>query len=946
MLSRLALFLLLCSVGAVSAETYVVTNTIDSGPGSLRQAITDANAHPNSGEVDRINFMIPGAGVRTIIVASVLPEISEPLLIDGWTQPSWNGAPLIELSAQAGAAINGLVITGGGTTIRGLVMNGFQAAIRVNQTGNNTVKGCYLGTDKTGQLPAPNDWGIHGLSPSSHNLIGGTTAADRNIISGNRFYGIYFTEQDRFAPRGQGNTIQGNYIGTDVTGTIALPNGTTQSPGAFPGGGILIFSNGVRIGGSEPGAGNLISGNAGNGLILEGFSAVIEGNLVGTNVSGSAALPNNGIGLSVASLGGRTGGTAAGARNIVSGNTNNGISIASTSGTIQGNFVGTDVTGKIALPNGGRGITIAGTENLIGGREAGAGNLISGNVGGGIGFFSGSSFIRIPPQEIPASSNVVEANLIGTDVTGTTALPNGSDGIYFARGGFAGGSNRIGGTLSGAGNIISGNQGNGIYIENKGGTVIQGNLIGTASDGTKSLGNGQTGILLVDCTFSTVGSASGPNPTLANTIAFNLGDGVVLTGASQQQRVSSNSIHDNGQLGIDLGDDGPTPNDSGDADSGPNGLQNFPVISSAFAFNGKLTIYGSLHSVASTNFRLEFVANPAADSSGFGEGRVLLGQARVTTDSSGNALFNVTFPLPPGVASVSATTLISEFSAAVSIAPTAPTAPPTGPTAVILPNTPELLNLSSRLRVETGQGVLIGGFIVSGTEPKKIAVRAIGPSLAAFNVPGRLEDPVLELFDSSGQLLAANDNWKENQQAEIENSGLAPASDLESAIVRTVPAGNYTAIVRGKNDTTGVGLVEVYDLDKVADAALANISSRGFVGNGDNVLISGFIAEDPVGDNVTVAIRGLGPSLASFGITNFLADPTIELRNVNGTLLNSNNEWIHSEHYDKIKESGLEPRDSHEAMILYGVTPGNYTAILRGTSSGTGVGLLEIYNLR
>ena len=143
-----------------------------------------------------------------------------------------------------------------------------------------------------------------------------------------------------------------------------------------------------------------------------------------------------------------------------------------------------------------------------------------------------------------------------------------------------------------------------------------------------------------------------------------------------------------------------------------------------------------------------------------------------------------------------------------------------------------------------------------------------------------------------------------------------------------------------------MGVVEVYDLDKAADSSLANISTRGFVGNGDNVLISGFIAEDPVGDNVTVAIRGLGPSLASFGITNFLADPTLQLRNVNGTLLNSNNEWIHSEHYDKIKDSGLEPQNSHEAMILYDVSPGNYTAILRGTSNGTGIGLLEIYNLR
>jgi hypothetical protein len=241
---------------------------------------------------------------------------------------------------------------------------------------------------------------------------------------------------------------------------------------------------------------------------------------------------------------------------------------------------------------------------------------------------------------------------------------------------------------------------------------------------------------------------------------------------------------------------------------------------------------------------------------------------------------------------------------------------------------------------------MIGGFIVAGTQPKKIIVRGLGPSLAAFNVPGFLADPTLDLYDSSNQLLQSNDNWKQNQQAEIQNSGVAPTNDFEAAIVRTVPPGNYTAVLRGKDNTAGIGLVEVYDLDQAATSNLGNVSTRGFVGIGDDVMISGFIAGGTAGGNTTVAIRGLGPSLASFGIPNFLADPTLELRNASGTVVQSNNDWGSSQRFDDIRATGLAPENSKEAMILFEASPGNYTAILQGTSNGTGVGLVEVYNLR
>jgi hypothetical protein len=938
---------------SASADTFTVTNTNDSGPGSLRQAITDANAHPNpSGTVDQIAFNILGSGVRTIILQTQLPGITDPAIVDGWTQPGWNGVPIVELTAQAGVTIDGLVITGGTTTIRGLVMNGFRSAILISKNGNNTVQGCYLGTDSTGRAAVSNGGGIVSVD-TSNNRIGGTAAAERNVISGNRGQGINLQDTKSILGSNvtmQGHIIQGNFVGTDVTGTVALPN-CTANPGSNSVSAIQVVANIVTIGGTEAGAGNLISGNASGGLSLTGSGGLIFGNFVGTDISGSLALPNNGIGIFMASLGGKLGGPAVGAHNLVSGNAGNGIQVESSSGTIQGNFVGTDITGKIAFPNRGFGVSISGRSNLVGGTVPGAGNIISGNVGGGLEFVPGISVVGPSSQEVPAQFNVVQGNLIGADVSGMTALPNGGDGIYFARGGIGGSDNRIGGNVAGAGNVISANQGNGIHIEKTVATTIQGNFIGTANDGIKNLGNGRNGILLVDSSGNRIGSLSGPDLDPANTMAFNLGDGAVLTGQSQQNRISSNSIHDNGQLGIDLGDDGATPNDSGDADSGANGLQNFPVISAAFANQGNLTIYGNLNSVASKDFVLEFFANEAPDGSGFGEGKVLLGQAKVTTSNSGDAAFNVTFPLPPRATAVAATAIdstgsTSEFSPGVIVSFTAPPPPPTSPTTVFLPmHSLHVVNLATRLRVEPGDHALIAGLIVSGAEPKKVIVRGIGPSLGSAGVPGTLADPVLELYNSAGQLVARNDDWKTNQQSEIQNSGLAPTNDLESAIVATVSPGNYTAVLRGNGTGTGVGLVDAYDLAQGSNSHLANVSTRGFVSTGDNVMIGGFIVADK-GGGTTVVVRAIGPSLAAAGIPDAMTDPYLELHNANGSVINFNDNWMSAVLVDRIQAAHLAPTDDRESALYSTLAPGNYTAIVRGkTSSVVGVAVVEVYDL-
>jgi hypothetical protein len=277
-----------------------------------------------------------------------------------------------------------------------------------------------------------------------------------------------------------------------------------------------------------------------------------------------------------------------------------------------------------------------------------------------------------------------------------------------------------------------------------------------------------------------------------------------------------------------------------------------------------------------------------------------------------------------------------------------PTATPTpAPTAtpVPTPRPARALNLSTRLRVGTGNDVLINGFISTGIGSKKVALRGIGPSLNQAGVKEALADPVLELHGNTGSLITSNDNWKSTQQSTIEATTLAPKSDLESAIVGTLPSGAYTAIILGKNGGTGVGLVEVYDLDNTEDTQLANISTRGLVGIGDDVMIGGFIlGRDP--GSAKVVVRGLGPSLAAAGLPNFLADPVLALHDGNGTLIKTNDNWQDdASSAALLTASGLAPQSGRESAMFVTLPPGAYTAILSGKNGGTGTALVEIYTL-
>ncbi len=282
--------------------------------------------------------------------------------------------------------------------------------------------------------------------------------------------------------------------------------------------------------------------------------------------------------------------------------------------------------------------------------------------------------------------------------------------------------------------------------------------------------------------------------------------------------------------------------------------------------------------------------------------------------------------------------------------PTAtPTVPPT-PSPTATPSPPpvpaQAMNISTRLRVETGDRVMIGGFIISGNAPKTVAIRGIGPSLANSGLSDVLADPTLELRGSAGALLAQNDNWQDDpeQAGQLTAFGLALPNPDESGIVATLPPGAYTALMAGKNQTSGIGLVEIYDADTAATSQLANISTRGFVQTGDNVMIGGFILGHGSG-NAEVVLRGIGPSLSQAGLSNVLADPTLELRDSNGALLVANDNWqddpVSAGH---LIARGLAPTNALESGIFASLPPGASTSILAGKNGGMGIGLIEVYN--
>jgi len=622
-----ALVLTLLPAAAVRAATFVVTNILDTGPGSLRAAIIAANATPAA---DTITFAIPGPGVKTIAPLTALPDITAPVTINGYSQPGAaantlavgnDAVLLIELSgALAPAGSDGLRLDTDDSNIRGLVINGWRELSSASDLGGsgvrllagadrNVIRGNFIGTNAAGSAAVANETAGVRIVDAADNVVGGLTAGARNVISGNKV-GVLVA--------GGGSTrndLVGNYIGTDASGLLAVAN--------MDGVGLVGNANVNVVGGTTDAARNVISGNTRFGVVIS------------TGLGGTPGTTGN---------------------------------------AVQGNHIGVDATGDAALGND-VGVRLIITnqqslgDNVIGGLVAGAGNTISGNDTHGIWFDTGSG--------AGSGTNLIQGNLIGTTPAGDAAMGNGDDGIRLSFG-----FDTVGGTTAAARNVISGNGGNGITLgAGDASFEVLGNYIGTDGSGTVPLPNAGHGVELRGAALdNTIGSTAAGG---GNVIAFNALDGIAVIpedGFSPVvNRFRANSIHSNGGLGIDLGNDGVTPNDPGDADTGPNFLQNYPeLLSAVLLSDGTTRVRVKLDVQPNDTYSVDLYSNEAADPTGFGEGQTYLGTADIVVGASGMANELVTLPVPVPVGMLVTSTATSgpntelstsEFSEAIAVVP-------------------------------------------------------------------------------------------------------------------------------------------------------------------------------------------------------------------------------------------------------------------------------------
>jgi hypothetical protein len=645
--------------------------TLDGKDCTLRAAIQEANAFPGT---DTITFSI-GSGNPVISPSSEQPHITSPIIINGNT----GGATRVQIvGTNAGGSSSGLVLEAGsgGTQITSLIIRNFANYGMVIRTNSNTIQNCYIGHDGFTNFGNGLDGVI--ISGGANNFIGGTAAGAGNIITGNKANGLTI-----FGGTTSGNQVQGNIIGA------YSPTPGSLIPGNAGSGVHIDGAPNNLIGGSEDGARNVISGNGQDGVSILSSSASgnkVQGNYIGTNAGGTAALGNGFSGVALKApnntVGGpnnTVGGITAATRNVISGNSREGVYISASGNLVQGNFIGTDVTGTGDVGNALQGVRVQNTSgNTIGGTTTAARNVISRNKSDGV-LIDGSA----------ASGNLVQGNFIGTDVNGTADLGNVGDGVAIE----SSPSNTIGGIGSGARNLISGNDASGVAIigNSSSGNKVQGNLIGTTVNGTAPLGNGSHGVVIGNVSNTLIGGAVG----LGNTIAFNGGNGVaVFDDAATGNAIFTNSIFSNGVLGIDLNNDGVTANDTLDSDIGPNNLQNFPEITSATntPSAGSTTVLGQLNSGANKTFTIEFFSSPTADPTDYGEGQTFRGSTNVTTGSNGNANFSVTLNamVPEGhfitATATDASNNTSEFSQWLQVGTTPPTCTPNWAAGANLPS--------------------------------------------------------------------------------------------------------------------------------------------------------------------------------------------------------------------------------------------------------------------
>jgi hypothetical protein len=495
----------------VTPATFIVKTTNDSGTGSLRAAITSADNSPTPGIID---FAIPGSGVHTINIKSPLPAIVKPMTINGFSEGASPGYPLIQLNgSSAGASTDGLVVASGNSLIEGLTISNYGGDGIVLELGGSIVMGCFIGTNTTGTAAAPNkDNGI--LIYGSSNKIGGPLASQRNVISGNLEAGVAIEYAQ------QNNVIEGNYIGTDVTGTLAVPNDNGVEILSNPSLHLVGGSSDNTVGGISAGDGNVISGNTSSGVLIQGQGSagnVVEGNFIGTNSGGTAAIPNglNGVTIILDASGNLVGAKVAAGANVISGNGYAGVEItaSATKNVVEGNFIGTNSGGTAVIPND-YGLVIDGvaTDNTIGGTSSAYRNIISGNTSDGISIFGQG-----------ASGNNVQGNYIGTNAAGTSAFPN-SIGVVLDGGA---GNDVIGGFKAGDGNLISGNTNEGVAIQ----------APGTAGDGVEynAIGIGAAGSALPNAIGVLIQSGATKDLVSGNTISGNTEYGVEISGSGTKE---------------------------------------------------------------------------------------------------------------------------------------------------------------------------------------------------------------------------------------------------------------------------------------------------------------------------------------------------------------------------------------------------------------------------
>lgn len=534
------------------------SDTVNPGDGvtSLREAIASAAA---SSGFDSIHFNISGS--TTIQLTSPLPTISSQVEIRGDSQPGYAGTPVVELNgASAGANADGFKFTSSGNTVRGLAINRFNGnGMHFLLSSGNTVVGNYIGTDLSGTIDLGNAKDGIFIDGGTGNVIGGLSSADRNLISGNNFSGI-------FVNASSGVQIRGNYIGTNASGNADLGNSRD--------GIVLLDTPNGSVGGTQVAARNVISGNNQNGVVVFGAAATnnsISGNYIGTSAAGDQALGNSIVGVLVTGVsgGGGTasqntiGGTAVGAGNVISGNIRNGIEFFGGvhNNKVQGNFIGTAADGSAALGNGGAGVDPLGgfgivvdqsPNNTIGGDDDDDGipdgiiharNVVSGNMRGGV-WIGGTG----------TSGVAVAGNFIGLNAIGAAALANGGPGLLVE----AVSNNTVGGQTPGAGNVISGNAGSGVELRNRASNnYLHGNRIGTDSAGMRAVGNGGDGIQLNESFNNSIGDYTPTPGTLpGNLVSGNAGSGIHLVGAAATLNTVQGNI-----IGLDAAGIGWIPNE-------------------------------------------------------------------------------------------------------------------------------------------------------------------------------------------------------------------------------------------------------------------------------------------------------------------------------------------------------------------------------------------------